>query len=176
MSDLAASLAAVGIERFPDQAKEREEMLGYLEESLSEVSGIRLLKRDERHTTRSFYRFIFAVEPEVFGAENLEICAALDAEGIPCWNGYEAMHNYTLFQPHLSKLPVPRAFPEHFEFDDLELPEATRACEHEAVWLDEAIFRSGRKGVDDAIEAIKKIQRNADELRAAAANWKAKMN
>jgi len=166
MSELACALAAVGVERLPGQAKQREEMLGYLEESLSEISGIRLLKRDERHTRRSFYRFIFAIEPESFGAENLEVCAALDAEGIPCWNGFEAMHKYTLFQPQLSKLPVPSAFPDHFKFEEMNLPEATRACEHEAVWLDEAIFRSGATGVDDAVEAIKKIQENSGELRS----------
>ena len=45
-------------------------------------------------------------------------------------------------------------------------PKATRACEHEAVWLDEAVFRAGPKGVDDAVAAIKKIQRNAKELNA----------
>jgi len=46
-------------------------------------------------------------------------------------------------------------------------PEATRACEHEAVWLDEAVFRAGAKGVDDAVSAIKKIQQKAKELSAA---------
>jgi hypothetical protein len=50
----------------------------------------------------------------------------------------------------------------------MNLPEATRACEHEAVWLDENIFRAGSKGVDDAVAAIKKVQRNAEELNAAA--------
>jgi hypothetical protein len=50
----------------------------------------------------------------------------------------------------------------------MSLPEAERACEHEVVWLDENIFRAGQKGVDDAVAAIKKIQRNADELNAAA--------
>ena len=50
----------------------------------------------------------------------------------------------------------------------MELLEATRACEHEAVWLDEAIFRTGPKGVDDAVVAIKKIQENAEELAGAA--------
>jgi hypothetical protein len=50
----------------------------------------------------------------------------------------------------------------------MSLPEAERACEHEAVWLDENIFRAGQKGVDDTVEAIKKIQRNAPELNRAA--------
>ena len=167
MSELQSAMALVGIERFPAQAKQREEMADYMDESLSEVPGIRLLKRDPRHTTRSFYRYIFAVDPEAFGMEHELLCGALDAEGIECWTGYEAMHNYELFQPQKSKLAVPNAFPEYFDFKKMNLPEAARACEHEAVWLDEAIFREGPKGVDDAVAAIRKIQANAKELKAA---------
>lgn len=168
MSELQAALALVGIERFPAQAKQREEMAAYMDEALSEINGVRVLKHDERHTTRSFYRYIFAIDPDQFGMEHDILCAALDAEGVDCWTGYEAMNNYELFQPQKSKLAVPNAFPEYFDFKKMNLPEATRACEHEAVWLDEAIFRSGQKGVDDAVAAIKKIQRNASELNKAA--------
>jgi len=164
MTELQAALGNVAIERFPEQARQREAMANYLEEALSEITGVRLLKRDLRHTTRSFYRYIFAIQPETFGAEHDAVCAALEAEGIPSWSGYEAMHHYELFQPGLSKLPVPSAFPEMFRFEELELPEAERACEREAVWLDEAIFRGGPQGVDDAVAAIRKIQANAADL------------
>ena len=102
------------------------------------------------------------------------LCGALDAEGVDCWVGYQAMHNYDLFQPQKSKLAVPNAFPEYFDFTKMNLPTATRACEHEAVWLDESIFRAGPKGVDDAVAAIKKIQRNAEELSKAAEELKKK--
>ncbi len=168
LSELQAALALVGIERFPAQAKQREEMAAYMDEALSEVKGVRVLKRDERHTTRSFYRYIFAIEPKEFGVEHDVLCAALGAEGVGCWVGYEAMHDYSLFQPQKSKLAVPSAFPEYFAFEKMDLPEATRACEHEAVWLDEAVFRAGPQGVDDAVRAIKKIQAHARELAEAA--------
>ncbi len=167
MSELQSALASVGVDRLPEQIEQREQMLGYLEESLSEIPGVRLLKPDVRHTTRSFYRFIFAINPAEFGTEHEPVCAALDAEGIPCWIGYEAMHNYELFQPQLSRLPVPSVFPERFAFEKMDLPEATRACEHEAVWLDEAVFRAGRQGVDDAVAALRKIQANAAALDEA---------
>ncbi len=168
LSEIAAALALVGLERFPAQAGQREEMAAYMDEALSEVPGVRVLKRDERHTTRSFYRYIFAIDPQEFGVEHDVLCAALDAEGIGCWVGYEAMNNYTLFQPQKSNLAVPNAFPEYFDFKNMNLPEAGRACEHEAVWLDEAVFRCGTKGVDDAVAAIKKIQTNSKELAEAA--------
>lgn len=168
LSELQAALALVGIERFPAQAKQREEMAAYMDESLSEIPGVRVLKRDERHTTRSFYRYIFAIDPQKFGVEHDVLCDALRAEGVGCWVGYEAMHNYELFQPQGSNLAVPKAFPEYFDFKKMNLPNATRACEHEAVWLDEAVFRAGQKGVDDAVNAIKKIQDNTKELNTAA--------
>lgn len=168
MSELHAALASVGLERFPEQAKQREEMAAYIDEALSEVPGVRLLKRDPRHTTRSFYRYIFAIDPEVFGLKHDVVCAALASEGIPSWSGYEAMSHYELFQPQLSKLPVPSAFPERFDFKNMDLPEAERACQGEAVWLDESIFRSGQKGVDDAVNALKKIYENRAELANTA--------
>jgi dTDP-4-amino-4,6-dideoxygalactose transaminase len=168
MGEIQAALAVVGLERFPEQARQREEMAAYMDEALSEVQGVRVLARDQRHTTRSFYRYIFAIDPQKYGVEHDVLCAALDAEGVDCWMGYEAMHHYDLFQPQKSRLAVPSAFPEYFQFNNMHLPEAERACEHEAVWLDENIFRSGRKGVDDAVKAIAKIQRNAVELAKAA--------
>jgi dTDP-4-amino-4,6-dideoxygalactose transaminase len=174
MGELQSALALAGIERFPAQSKQREEMAAYMDEALSEIKGVRLLKRDERHTTRSFYRYIFAIDPGEFGVERDVLCGALDAEGVDCWVGYQAMHNYDLFQPQKSRLAVPNAFPEFFDFKNMHLPEATRACEQEAVWLDESIFRAGPKGVDDVVAAIKKIQRNAEELNAAAGELKRK--
>lgn len=176
MSELACALAAVGLERFPEQAKQRESMINYMEESLSEVPGIRLLKRDERHTKRSFYQFNFALIPEVFGAGSKEVAWALHAEGIPCDTGYEAMNNYKLFQPQLSRLPVPSAFPEYFNFNEMSLPEARQAAEHEAITLDESIFRDGHKGVDDFVEALKKVKENATELKAAADAYRSKLS
>ena len=172
MSELQAALANVAIERFPAQSRQREQMAAYMDEALSEVTGVRVLKRDPRHTTRSFYRYIFAIDPETFGIEHDLACAALDAEGISAGLGYEAMHHYELFHPEKSRLAVPNAFPEYFQFDRMSFPQAERASEHEAIWLDEAIFRSQPGDLDDVIEALKKIQRNAPELAEAARKWR----
>jgi dTDP-4-amino-4,6-dideoxygalactose transaminase len=167
LSEFQAALGVVGLERFPAQAKQRESMAAYMDEALSEVPGVKILKRDPRHTTRSFYRYIFAIDPKVFMVKHDAVCYALDKEGIPCWVGYEAMHHYDLFQPKLSRLPVPSAFPERFDFSKMSYPIAERACEEEAVWLDEAIFRAGKKGVDDVIRALNKIIDNGDKLAEA---------
>jgi len=97
MTELQAALGNVGLERFPEQANQRETMAAYMDEALSEIPGVRILKRDARHTTRSFYQYVFAIDPEVFKVNNAVICYALEKEGIPCDVEYEAMHHYHLF-------------------------------------------------------------------------------
>lgn len=165
MTELQAALGNIALERFPEQAKMREDAAAYMDESLSDIPGVRVLKRDPRHTTRSFYRYIFAIDPAAFGAENRMVCAALRAEGIPADPGGEPMHRYPLFQPQLSHLAVPSAFPERFQFDQMSFPEAERASGSEAIWLNENVFRAGRSGVDDVAAALRKIQAHVDELK-----------
>lgn len=174
LGELQAALGVVGLQRFPTQAKERNENANYLEEALSEVSGVRLLHRDPRHTTRAIYEYGFAIDPEVFGNTHQAVCIALDAEGIPADVGYQPMSRYDLFQPRLSKLPVPSAFPERFDFSKLSLPEAERAGDRESVWLGESVFRAGQQGVDDFIAALKKVQENGKALADASKEWQQK--
>ncbi len=166
LPEIQAALGVVALERFPEQVKQRAEHAIYLEESLSELEGVRLLRRDVRQTVRSFYRYGFAIDAERFGAEHQAICYALEKEGVPAEDGYPPMHHYDLFQPGLSKLPVPSAFPERFEFKNMKLPEAEKAGEVESVWLDECVFRAGRKGIDDAVGALKKLLANKAEMQA----------
>jgi dTDP-4-amino-4,6-dideoxygalactose transaminase len=170
LGEFQAALGVVGLERFPEQLKERNENALYLEEALSEVPGVRLLRRDPRHTTRAIYIYGFAIDPDVFQNPNGPVCAALQEEGIPCEPGYPPMHRYDLFQPGLSKLPVPSAFPERFDYSGVSLPEAERAGERESVWLDESVFRAGRQGVDDFVAALRKVQQNGQALSEAAAS------
>lgn len=169
-SEIHAALGLAALERFPEQLKQRESMADYLEESLSEVPGITLLKRDLRHTRRSLYRYVVKMDPDFFHCEHEVFCSALSAEGIPVDTGYPAMNHYDLFQPGLSKLPVPSAFPEYFDFDTMSLPVTKRASQVESVWMGESIFRSGQKGVDDLVVAMQKLVENREELKTLAQN------
>lgn len=161
LAEVQAALGNVALQRFPEQMRQREAMLNYAEECLSDVPGVRLLKHDLRHTTRSFYAFIFAIDPQAFGGGHEPVCAALRAEGIPAHAGYPPTHRDPLFNPRISRLPVPSAFPEYFQFEQQRYPEAERAGETEAVWLTEATFRAGPQGIDDVAAALRKVGRKA---------------
>jgi dTDP-4-amino-4,6-dideoxygalactose transaminase len=163
-SELHAALGLVALERFPQQMRERAEMADYLEESLSDLPGIHMLKRDPRHTRRSLYRYIFKIDPDFFQCNNASFCYALSKEGIPVDTGYPPMNRYDLFQPRLSRLPVPKQFPEYFEFEKMTFPVTERASFIESVWMGESIFRSGQKGIDDLVAGIKKLSESQEQL------------
>lgn len=139
-------------------------MASYMDEALSEVPGVRVLRQDPRNTARSVYCYIFAIDPELFGAEHGVVVKALLAEGVRCSTGYAPMNRYDLFQPHLSKLPVPSAFPERFRLEEMYFNSAERLSQHEAIWLGESTFRAGREGIDDVVAALRKVQAHAKEL------------
>jgi hypothetical protein len=126
---------------------------------------MRLLPPDPRITRWSFYRYILLIEPEAFaGASNRLVCEALEAEGVGAWEGYEPMSRYDLFQPSLSRLPVAVEHAHRLDPARMSFPVAEEAALRRTVYLDESVFRAGRRGAEDAVEALAKIQRHADEL------------
>ena len=76
------------------------------------------------------------------------------------------MHHYELFQPHLSKMPVPIAFPEEVRQANKIFEVAKVLSDHEAIWLNESTFRAARLGIGDVIAALRKVQAHAAELVA----------
>ena len=170
-SELHAALAGAQLERLPEQTALREAAVRYMDEALSELPGVRVLRPDPRITRRSVFLYIFAVDPALWGVDHRAICAALGAEGLGASIGYEPMHRYELFQPLRSRLPVPAAYPERFQFDQFDLPVATCAYEQEAIWLGEATFRAGKEGVDQAVAAIAKVYRHRAALAAAQSRF-----
>jgi dTDP-4-amino-4,6-dideoxygalactose transaminase len=165
LGELQAALLEVGLARLPEQTAAREESAAYLDEALSEIPGVYPLRRDPRLTQRSGYNYIFKIEPDDFGGlTNHQVCAALAAEGIPVSTGYVPMNNYDLFRPTPENHPVAKLFPERFDFGAQHFPVAQRASEREAVWLDHSVLLSDRAGVDDVVEAVRKVRQHVDEL------------
>ncbi len=120
------------------------------------------MPHDERITRWSFYNYILAIDPETFGgATNETVCAALEAEGIPAEVQYPPMSRYELFQPSLSRLPVAVEHADRLDPQAMSFPVAEAAGLRESVYLMEAVFRDGERGVQDAVEALAKVQRHA---------------
>ena len=162
LSELHAALLLSQLDKFERQVDERAANSLLFERLVTEaaIPGVRLLEVDRRSTRRSFWRYMFAIDPEAFGgADHEHVCDALDAEGVGATVGYPSLSRDPLFQPSLSRLPVPTQFPERLDVAEMAFPVADRAGSRASVYLDENVFRAGADGVADAVAAIAKVQR-----------------
>jgi dTDP-4-amino-4,6-dideoxygalactose transaminase len=166
LGELHAALLLPQLERFESQRVEREGNARYLEEIVTSVPGVRVMKADERITRWSFYNYILRIDPDEFGAENEPVCAALEAEGIPGEVQYPPMSRYDLFQPSRSRLPVAVEFADRLDPAKMSFPVAEAAGLRESIYFMENTFRAGREGIEHVVEALAKIHKHSDELVA----------
>ena len=165
LGELHAALLVVAMERFPAQQAQRADAGTLFEGLVAQVPGVRVMPVDARVTRWSFYNYIIAIDPDAFaGRTNGIVCAALEAEGIPAEVQYPSMNRYELFQPSLSRLPVCVEFADRLDPQRMSFPVAEAAGQRESVYFMENVFRDGTKGIEDAVEAVAKVQRHADEL------------
>ncbi len=165
LGELQAALLMVAMRRFPEQQAQRATLGAIFEGMAEDVPGVRVMPHDPRITRWSFYRYVVAIEPDAFaGRTHRVVCDALEAEGVGAWTGYEPMSDYDLFQPSLSRLPVTVEHAGRLDPTTMSFPVAESAGLRESVYIDENVFRSDSAGVEQAVEALAKIQRHADEL------------
>jgi dTDP-4-amino-4,6-dideoxygalactose transaminase len=167
LGELHAALLVTAMRRFPAQQEERAMNGRRFEEIASQIRGVRVMPHDPRITRWSFYNYLVAIDPDEFGgATNEIVCLAMQAEGIPAEVQYPPMSHYDLFQPSLSRLPVAVEFADRLDPRTMSFPVAEAAGLRESVYFMENVFRDGPNGVEEAAEALAKIQRNAGELAA----------
>jgi dTDP-4-amino-4,6-dideoxygalactose transaminase len=170
LGELHCALLCTQLDRFEDQRVARVEGARLFEELVAGIPGVSVNPIDERITRWGFYRYLFRIDPEAFGnVANATVVSALEAEGIPAEVQYPAMSRYELFQPSLSRLPVCVEHAERLDPSTWSFPVAESAAEREAVYLNENVFRAGRRGVEDVVEALAKVQRHAVELTRVTA-------
>jgi dTDP-4-amino-4,6-dideoxygalactose transaminase len=165
LGELHAALLVTQMQRFEHQRAEREDAATYFEEVAVDVPGVRVMPRDRRITRWSFYNYLLAIEPDAFaGASNEVVAYALEREGVAAEVQYPPMSHYDLFQPSRSRLPVAVEFAERLDPSKMSFPVAEDAALRRSIYLQENVFRAGREGIDDAVEAVAKVQKHADEL------------
>ena len=168
LSELNAALLEVAIKRFPAQQEARGIAGKRFEQLVADIPGITVMPADDRITRWSFYNYLLKMDPEAFaGRPNEVVCAAMEAEGIQAEVQYPPMNHYELFQPSLSRLPVAVEYADHLDPTRMSFPVAEAAGLRESIYFMETTFRDGKRGVQDAADALAKIQASAAELPAA---------
>ncbi len=165
LSELNAAILEVAIERFPAQQETRAIAGKRFEALVTDIPGITVMPADDRITRWSFYNYLLKMDPAAFaGRSNEVVCGAMEAEGIQAEVQYPPMNHYELFQPSLSRLPVAVEYAEQLDPTRMSFPVAEAAGLRESIYFMETTFRDGEQGVQDAADALAKIQANAEEL------------
>ena len=168
LSELNAALLEVAMQRFPAQQEARALAGKRFEELVADIPGITVMPADDRITRWSFYNYVLKMDPDAFGGRpNEVVCAAMEAEGIQAEVQYPPMNHYELFQPSLSRLPVAVEYTDRLDPTRMSFPVAEAAGLRESIYFMETTFRDGERGVQDAADALAKIQTNAAELPEA---------
>jgi len=128
---------------------------------LSEIPGIRPLKRDERVTHHAWHLFIFRYDAAGFGGHSREeFFKALAAEGVPCSAGYvplygeNAIINASAALSKLTGTPVASK-----EMNAERCPVAERVCREESCWLTQNMLLGSDADTESIAEAVAKVQK-----------------
>ncbi len=169
MTEFQATLLRAQFQRMvEEQAPVRERNKDILQERLSDLDGIEVLKIDERETRRSGYAFIFKyLESEHEGVSLNRFTRALRAEGVPCSGSvYEPIYSSEIFPLDETGAPL---FQKHLsgevDYREVHCPEAERAANHENIWIFHEAFLGSEQDTSDIADAVEKVLAHVDELR-----------
>lgn len=173
MTEFQAAVLLAQLDRLPEATRIRAEGAERLAAGLAEVGGLTPLPKDERITTRAAYQLVSKYDPEAFGGVHRDVFLnALRAEGISADGPfYVPLPDHPLFQAESRHWPQLRerygdGIKDALQRGLLHFPVAAKAAYEEAVWLHYPYLMAGPEKVDQIIEAVAKIKRNAAELRS----------
>lgn len=164
LSEIQAALGVAQLETLDAENRVREENEAALLEELQSIDGIHVKPRDDRITARGYCLENFRYDPSAFdGVSRDRFVEALNAEGVPCSDGYEV----PLYrQPAFYRDEVARLVPDGVDlpqYRSMHLPGAEQICE-ENVAYSHTVLLAERDGVLSIADAIRKVQSRASEL------------
>lgn len=165
ITEFQSAILIAQLERYEKMRKKRDENALYLSQKLSEIEGIKPLKREERVTAHSYHLFIIRYDKRYFkGISKERIIKILNAEGIPVYAGYSLpLYKQPLFEEDKIK-KVFKSFGVNIEYKNLNLPVTEMACYEEALWLNQRVLLGEKKDMDDIVKGFLKIKENLDEI------------
>lgn len=170
ITEFQAALLSEQLTRLEAQAKTREQNAQYLTRQLHEIPGITPAKMYDGCTRNAYHLYMFRYNPEQFsGLSRALFLKALQAEGIPCSGGYTPLNKEPFIESTLQSTHYRNIYPESEvarHKDRSQCPENDKLCE-EAVWFFQTMLLGSRTDMDQIVEAINKIRRNAAALAKA---------
>lgn len=168
LTEVQAGLLLSQMGRAQSDADKRLENALYLDARLKEIPGIVPYKLSDGATRSSYHLYPFRYQAEHFdGLSRDKFRRALQAEGIPCGEGYGAQYFDGLIEEAISSRGYKRLFSDQRlksyreELHDLsDNDQLTK----EALWFYQNMLLAERSDMDDIVNAVRKIYDKRKEL------------
>lgn len=146
LTEFQAAVLRPQIRRLPEQVAQRTAAAAYLDRGLAEIPGIRLPRIPDGVTAHSYHLYFFRWRGG--GLSKPEFVRALNAEGIPCFEGYVPLNRNEAIREEIARLggPAPAV-----------CPVAERAVAEELVVLRMPILHADQGALDDVVTALAKV-------------------
>ncbi|HBE43517.1 MAG TPA: L-glutamine:2-deoxy-scyllo-inosose aminotransferase [Bacteroidales bacterium] len=168
ITEFQAAILTEGLKRLPEQNRIREENAIYLNSLLSQIPGIKPMKRDNRETKEVYYNFSFRYDKKEFKDLAVQkFRAALSAElGIEIAASYIPLNKCSLYAP-LTK-PARHKLSEYYweiiNPSRFNLPVCDRVHYEESACVHHKVLMGPKSDMDLIAEAIRKVYQQAESL------------
>lgn len=152
ITEFQASILLSQFDRFKEQTITRDKNARLLDEELSKIEGIKLLRKQDQVTLQAYYMYVFQYDKEKFNGLSLDTFEeSLRAEGIVLRSNYTPVYRDTLY-PYESNIKSREDY----------LPETEKALQntlllHHTMLLDE-------KHIEKISAAINKVKAYSQEI------------
>jgi len=165
MSEFQGALLLAQLEKYPEMKATREKNAKYLNDQLSQIDGIEILKEDNNITSNSYHIFICRYKKEHFkNVPKSTFVQAMRKEGLIISEGYsiplytQPVFENLAFGARGKKVEVGVDYTNYF------LPETEKACYEEAIWFPQFVLLGEEQDMTDIVNGIIKVKENANEL------------
>lgn len=169
MTPFVASVLLGQVRRLEALSRLRDENAQYLDKLLSEVKGVKPVKKYEGQTRRAYYEYQLIYDATFFnGLPKWKFRKAMEAEGIELGNGIDSsLHRSPEIEAYLSS----RSFQRIFSKERLDKYRIENRCpvnekiERETgLSVPQIAFMGTKKDIEMIVDAIVKIQKHSAEL------------
>jgi perosamine synthetase len=169
MTELAAAVGREQLRKFPELLADRVDRADLLRSLLDDVDIVQPGPIREG-STHSYYGFPLWYDPSVGGVELDVFVEALNVEGVPATQYVDPLYTLPVYQEgnvHSNGLTHDGdvAGAEPVEYPESLCPVAEELAADRLIWMDTVVPENTASDIRDVVEAIRKIERNVDQLR-----------
>lgn len=174
LTEYQAAIGLAQLKRLAAETDLRNDNAAYLKSKIGAIPGIIPYQLYDNVTKAAFHLFPFRYDKKGFkGLPRRDFLNALNAEGIPCFEGYAPLNK----MPYLANAFQSKNYKKMYAAKDLDIraynernqcPLNDKLCNEEAVWFAQSMLLAEKTDMDDIANAIEKIHTGAEKLRKAA--------